>query len=141
MLMASMSGWAQTATQTMNLLTRATRQGTVQSASTTIQSGTLAVQIDGDIPLSDMTDPQNVVTARVFVSPDQGATWILAYRTGWSGGTHIDKFSGQEVPNALSFAFGPMEQYTGWLIRGELDIQRSMRIGLDLTVNPPPRIP
>ena len=125
----------------MTLLTRANRQGTITSASTTVPADVQAIQIDGDIPLADMTDPLNFVTARIFVSPDNGQSWRLVFTYGWQGGIGIDKFTGLEAPSRLSFAFGPIEPYTGWLMRGELDIQRSMRIGLDLTINPPPRLP
>lgn len=132
--------WAQAETTTVQLLTRASRQGTITSASTTIPAGTQSVLIEGDIPTADMTDPANRLIARVFISGDSGATWILAFSAQWQGGTGIDKWTGQVVPNRLIFGFGPLDDYAGWLVRGELDIPQQMRVGLILTINPPPRI-
>jgi hypothetical protein len=138
-LVSASSVWAQAATTTVTILSRASRQGTIVSSSTTVPADVQAIQIDGDFHQADLTDPTKSCTIRVFVSNDDGATWVLAFRTGWQGGTHIDKWTGQEVPNTLSFAFGPIDHMAGWLVRGELDIPVTTRMGLNLTLNPPPR--
>ena len=133
-------------TTTIRVLDRQQRQGEM-SATTPVPADVQTVEVKGDMTTADKTDPGNSIICDVYVSPD-GINWTLVpagparhlSRFSWQGGSHVDKFTGQTVPNELHFGFGPVDPYAGWTARVVVSIPVSMGFGCEVILNPGPRV-
>lgn len=128
-------------TVTVRISDQVSRQGTNISATAVFPPGIHSIELLGLINDATKRNVDNSILLDIFASPD-GLDWTLGpagparhlQRLIWVGGTHIDKITGQVVPNELQVEFGPLDAYSGWTFRGSLDIPKRMTVGLNATI-------
>lgn len=129
-----------------NVLARSNRQaGTYLTATAQIPEGVYSLGISDLLTDADASDPANSFRFIVRVSQN-GIDWSgpgtrILFVLDWQGGTHLDKRTGQIVPNHVSMSWSDSAlaagELVGWRVRGELDQPMRMSSGFRVTVYPP----
>lgn len=117
---------------TVTVLNQQNRQGTFVSSSFRVPD-IVAEQaiIELTVSEADMTDPTTQVAARLFVSADEGATWSLIAGGTWQGGPNTEK---NGATRQWRLIVNDPGRHAGKLVRAELDIATTTRIGARVTV-------
>jgi hypothetical protein len=117
---------------TVTVLNTANRQGTVTSASLRVPAVAEEVAVvEMVVSNQDMNDPATVVTARLYASADEGATWTMFGGGMWVGGPSTEK---NGAPREWKLNVTEPARFAGQLARVELDLPAVTRIGVRVSV-------
>jgi len=120
---------------TINLLTVALRQGTVESASESIPTGIYSMEVAAVVPSSEKNDPENYLILRAYVSSDNWVTREFVGGTSWQGGKvcHDKQDQPVECPEPVFYLNEIGTRYVGKLIRLAIESPKAMRFGARVT--------
>jgi hypothetical protein len=129
-----------------SIFNRANRQpGSYVSTTAQVPEGVYALGMTDTLTDAVASAPANRYRLVVKVSQD-GSDWTgplsrSLFIYDWAGGTHVDKRTGQTVPNHMSLSWSDSRlaagAYVGWFARAEIELAVQMQVGFDCVVYPP----
>ena len=121
---------------TFDVLDQRQRQGTDLSATALVPSGVTSVRGEITMTAADRANILNAIRWHILVSLDGVSNWVRLHSDEWTGGTHIDKFTGLPTPNLSRVEITVQPQYWGWRVRLEVDIAIRQTCGATVTIFP-----